>query len=38
MPLSGLAGRRALVSGAASGIGDAVLRRLKREGVQAAGA
>ncbi len=38
MPLSGLAGRRALVTGAASGIGQAVLERLKREGVEAFGA
>jgi NAD(P)-dependent dehydrogenase (short-subunit alcohol dehydrogenase family) len=38
MPLSGLAGRRALVTGAASGIGHAVLERLKREGVEAFGA
>ena len=38
MPLSGLAGRRALVAGAASGIGHAVLERLKREGVEAFGA
>lgn len=37
MALSGLAGRRALVTGAASGIGSAVLQRLRREGVQAAG-
>jgi 3-oxoacyl-[acyl-carrier protein] reductase len=34
MPLKGLAGRRALVTGAASGIGQAVAERLKREGVQ----
>lgn len=38
MPLSGLAGRRALVTGAASGIGHAVLQRLRREGVEAFGA
>ena len=38
MPLSGLARRRALVTGAASGIGHAVLERLKREGVGAFGA
>jgi NAD(P)-dependent dehydrogenase (short-subunit alcohol dehydrogenase family) len=38
MPLGGLAGRRALVTGAASGIGQAVLERLKREGVEAFGA
>lgn len=37
MPLKGLAGRRALVTGAASGIGQAVLARLKAEGVQAFG-
>ena len=34
MPLKGLAGRRALVTGAASGIGSAVCERLKAEGVQ----
>ena len=34
MPLKGLAGRRALVTGAASGIGQAVSRRLEREGVE----
>jgi NAD(P)-dependent dehydrogenase (short-subunit alcohol dehydrogenase family) len=34
MPLKGLAGKRALVTGAASGIGAAVCARLKREGVQ----
>jgi 3-oxoacyl-[acyl-carrier protein] reductase len=34
MPLKGLAGKRALVTGAASGIGHAVAERLKREGVQ----
>jgi 3-oxoacyl-[acyl-carrier protein] reductase len=33
MPLEGLKGRRALVTGAASGIGAAVALRLKREGV-----
>jgi 3-oxoacyl-[acyl-carrier protein] reductase len=38
MALSGLAGRRALVTGAASGIGDAVLQRLRREGVETFGA
>jgi 3-oxoacyl-[acyl-carrier protein] reductase len=37
MPLGGLAGRRALVTGAASGIGHAVLQRLRREGVEAFG-
>jgi 3-oxoacyl-[acyl-carrier protein] reductase len=34
MPLQGLKGRRALVTGAASGIGVAVVERLKREGVE----
>src|SRR5258708_19382191 len=34
MPLKGLQGKRALVTGAASGIGAAVCERLKREGVQ----
>jgi len=34
MPLKGLAGRRALVTGAASGIGSAICARLKEEGVQ----
>src|SRR4051812_18728360 len=34
MPLKGLAGKRALVTGAASGIGAAVCRRLKDEAVQ----
>src|SRR5260221_4833410 len=34
MPLEGLRGRKALVTGAASGIGDAVRKRLEREGVQ----
>ena len=38
MPLGGLAGRRALVTGAASGIGHALLQRLRREGVEAFGA
>lgn len=33
MPLEGLKGRKALVTGAASGIGAAVAQRLKREGV-----
>ena len=37
MPLKGLAGRRALVTGAASGIGQAVLDRLIKEDVQARG-
>jgi 3-oxoacyl-[acyl-carrier protein] reductase len=37
MGLRGLRGRRALVTGAASGIGRAVLDRLRREGVEAAG-
>ena len=34
MPLSGLQGKRALVTGAASGIGHAVFARLKSEGVE----
>jgi 3-oxoacyl-[acyl-carrier protein] reductase len=34
MPLKGLTGKRALVTGAASGIGSAVRRRLEAEGVQ----
>ena len=34
MALSGLAARRALVTGAASGIGHAVVERLRREGVE----
>jgi 3-oxoacyl-[acyl-carrier protein] reductase len=34
MPLEGLKGRKALVTGAASGIGSAVVERLKREAVQ----
>ncbi|HVJ11947.1 MAG TPA: SDR family NAD(P)-dependent oxidoreductase [Burkholderiales bacterium] len=34
MPLEGLKGRRALVTGAASGIGSAVVQRLKTEGVE----
>jgi 3-oxoacyl-[acyl-carrier protein] reductase len=33
MPLEGLKGRRALVTGAASGIGSSIVERLKREGV-----
>ena len=33
MPLEGLKGRRALVTGAASGIGASVVQRLRREGV-----
>lgn len=34
MPLEGLKGRRALVTGAASGIGSSIVRRLKAEGVE----
>jgi 3-oxoacyl-[acyl-carrier protein] reductase len=34
MPLEGLKGRKALVTGAASGIGDAVSKKLAREGVE----
>src|SRR5688500_9998308 len=34
MPLEGLKGRRALVTGAASGIGASIVSRLEREGVQ----
>lgn len=34
MPLKGLRGKKALVTGAASGIGAAVVRRLAKEGVQ----
>jgi 3-oxoacyl-[acyl-carrier protein] reductase len=34
MPLKGLAGKRALVTGAASGIGSAICARLRGEGVQ----
>jgi 3-oxoacyl-[acyl-carrier protein] reductase len=34
MPLEGLKGRRAVVTGAASGIGASVVERLKREGVE----
>lgn len=37
MPLKGLRGRRALVTGAASGIGQAVVQRLRREGVDVTG-
>lgn len=37
MPLEGLKGRRALVTGAASGIGEAVSRRLSSEGVEVCG-
>jgi NAD(P)-dependent dehydrogenase (short-subunit alcohol dehydrogenase family) len=37
MPLSGLKGKRALVTGAASGIGHAVFSRLKSEGVETFG-
>lgn len=33
MPLEGLKGRKALVTGAASGIGSSIVERLKREGV-----
>jgi 3-oxoacyl-[acyl-carrier protein] reductase len=34
MPLEGLNGRKALVTGAASGIGASIVERLKREGVE----
>ena len=34
MPLEGLKGRKALVTGAASGIGSSVVQRLRREGVE----
>src|SRR5438874_6188913 len=34
MPLKGLRGKRALVTGAASGIGAAICERLRRESVQ----
>jgi NAD(P)-dependent dehydrogenase (short-subunit alcohol dehydrogenase family) len=34
MPLKGLSGKKALVTGAASGIGAAVVKRLAKEGVQ----
>src|ERR1041385_8622806 len=37
MPLSGLQGKRALVTGAASGIGQAVFSRLRSEGVETVG-
>jgi 3-oxoacyl-[acyl-carrier protein] reductase len=37
MPLEGLKGRRALVTGAASGIGASIVSRLEREGVQVVG-
>jgi NAD(P)-dependent dehydrogenase (short-subunit alcohol dehydrogenase family) len=37
MPLKGLRGRRALVTGAASGIGHAVLLKLEQEGVESFG-
>ena len=37
MPLSGLRGKRALVTGGASGIGHAVLSRLAKEGVETVG-
>jgi 3-oxoacyl-[acyl-carrier protein] reductase len=37
MPLKGLKGEKALVTGAASGIGQAVVERLKAEGVQVVG-
>jgi 3-oxoacyl-[acyl-carrier protein] reductase len=34
MPLEGLSGRKALVTGAASGIGHAVVQKLRKEGVE----
>jgi 3-oxoacyl-[acyl-carrier protein] reductase len=34
MPLEGLKGRKALVTGAASGIGASIVRRLRKEGVE----
>ena len=34
MPLEGLKGRKALVTGAASGIGSSIVERLRREGVE----
>ena len=37
MPLEGLKGRKALVTGAASGIGSSIVSRLEREGVQVVG-
>src|SRR6185436_15749780 len=37
MPLEGLKGRRALVTGAASGIGASIVSRLEREGVEVVG-
>ena len=37
MPLEGLKGRKALVTGAASGIGQAVVQRLLKEGVEVVG-
>ena len=37
MPLEGLKGRKAFVSGAASGIGHAIFERLSREGVRVVG-
>jgi 3-oxoacyl-[acyl-carrier protein] reductase len=37
MPLEGLTGRKALVTGAASGIGSSIVERLKREGVEVVG-
>jgi len=37
MPLKGLKGRKALVTGAASGIGQAVVKKLRAEGVEVAG-
>ena len=37
MPLEGLKGRKALVTGAASGIGSSIVQRLKRDGVEVLG-
>ena len=37
MPLKGLKGRKALVTGAASGIGQAVAKKLRAEGVEVTG-
>src|SRR6185295_911990 len=37
MPLSGLQGKRALVTGAASGIGHAIVSRLQAENVETVG-